>query len=212
MSAQRLPTWGFKRHAQETLPQVAALSTSSCEKQNRILWVLRELMLFTSHEKVAQGHHSYDSLGKFITTCGFPYLLMKCLLWWHSPAKDKVQTLKLVFNVLCQPFFWFLFTTYLQEPLLWSSSSALYCPNTLFTFPPVCFCCPHLDYFPYLPSLPLLSFYLNPTYPLRGSVNSGPPWDSFTEIVDSLLFILMVGVLNIDSVLHVFKYFKIWNS
>lgn len=46
------------------------------------------------------GHHHYTSLGEFVRTCGFPQLLMKCLLWRHSPAKDKVQTLKLVFIVL----------------------------------------------------------------------------------------------------------------
>lgn len=64
MSAQRLPTWGLKQHAQEALPQVATLSISSCEKQNRILWLLGELVLFLSHKKVVPGHYSNINLGK----------------------------------------------------------------------------------------------------------------------------------------------------
>lgn len=47
MSAQRLPTRGLKRHAQEALPQVtAAQSISSCDKQSRILQLSVKRVLF----------------------------------------------------------------------------------------------------------------------------------------------------------------------
>lgn len=133
MSAQRFPTWGLRRHAQEALPQVATRSISSCDKQSRILQLLREreryLCCIKGWPKVATSA---------LVNAPWPVVFLLC--WWNVSSGD-IREWRIKFKLfnwnsvssVTLPVGSFFLLTYKITLLWWNSSSQYWKRN--FTLP-----------------------------------------------------------------------------
>lgn len=187
MSAQRSPTWGLKQHAHEVLPQWQHYKYPTV--QNRAgFCAYWENQCYLCHKKVVRGHYSNCNLDKFTVTCGFPQLLMR--IFFGDIHQRRIKFKLLNWYWLSSPTLLLTYFHHLPSTTPHSHQMSLVTvAQTNFTLSHqyVFVQSPRIPLWPVIPppsslAMPKLNtVYLNTTYPLGGTINSGSPWESFRK-------------------------------